>query len=86
MNRRLDEVPAVAAMGRILQAVQPDIIGMSEVEDFSANHVRDLLDAWLPLESGSWHVANAPTHRCVVLRQRMHRDPRQPTRDNAGGV
>ena len=57
MNRRLDEAPAVAAMGRILQAVQPDVIGMSEVEDFGANHVRDLLDEWLPLEGGSWHVA-----------------------------
>ena len=57
MNRRLDEAPALEAMGRILQAVQPDVIGMSEVEDFSAAHVRDLLDGWLPLEGGSWHVA-----------------------------
>jgi len=57
MNRRLDEADAQDAMGRILQAVQPDVIGMSEVEDFSAAQVRDLLDGWLPLEGGSWHVA-----------------------------
>ena len=30
---------------------------MSEVEDFSADFVRDLLDAWMPLTEGSWHVA-----------------------------
>lgn len=57
MNRRVDEAAAQAAMARILQAVQPDVIGMSEVEDFSADMVRDLLDTWMPLASGSWHVA-----------------------------
>jgi len=57
MNRRLDEAPALEAMGRILQAVQPDIIGLSEVEDFSAVHVRDLLDQWLPIKGGQWYVA-----------------------------
>ena len=57
MNRRLDEAQAVDAMGRILQAVQPDVIGMSEVEDFSAAQVQGLLNEWLPLDGGSWHVA-----------------------------
>ena len=37
-------------MARILQAVQPDVIGMSEVEDFSADFVRELLDTWMPLD------------------------------------
>jgi len=57
MNRRLDDASARAAMARILQATQPDVIGMSEVEDFSAAQVQSLLDQWLPLESGSWQVA-----------------------------
>ncbi len=57
MNRRMDEAPAQGAMSRILQAVQPDVIAMSEVEDFSADFVRDLLDTWMPLTEGSWHVA-----------------------------
>lgn len=57
VNRRMDETPALQAMGRILQAVQPDVIGLSEVEDFSAEHVQNLLDDWLPIEGQSWHVA-----------------------------
>ena len=57
MNRRLDESEAQEAMARILQAVQPDVIGMSEVEDFSAAFVQGLLDEWMPLQEGSWHVA-----------------------------
>ena len=57
MNRRLDESEAQEAMARILQAVQPDVIGMSEVEDFSATFVQGLLDEWMPLQEGSWHVA-----------------------------
>lgn len=57
MNRRLEESDAQAAMARILQAVQPDVIGMSEVEDFSAAFVQGLLDEWLPLDGGAWHVA-----------------------------
>ena len=57
MNRRMDEAPAQGAMARILGAVQPDVLAMSEVEDFSADYVRDLLDEWMPLTEGSWHVA-----------------------------
>lgn len=56
MNRRLDEASAIAAMGRILGAIQPDVIGMSEVEDFSEAHVETLLNEWMPQEDG-WHVA-----------------------------
>jgi len=57
MNRRMDEASAQGAMERILQAIQPDVLAMSEVEDFSADFVRDLLDVWMPLTEGSWHVA-----------------------------
>ena len=53
----MDEASAQGAMERILQAIQPDVLAMSEVEDFSADFVRDLLDAWMPLTEGSWHVA-----------------------------
>lgn len=57
MNRRLDEADAQGAMSRILQAVQPDIIAMSEVEDFSAEWTQNLLNEWMPLDTGQWHVA-----------------------------
>lgn len=57
MNRRLDDTSAAAAMGRILGAIQPDVIGMSEVEDFSAAQVVSLLNEWMPLTDGDWHVA-----------------------------
>ncbi len=57
MNRRLDEAGATAAMGRILGAVQPDVIGMSEVEDFSEAQVQALLEEWMPIQGGAWHVA-----------------------------
>lgn len=57
MNNRMDETPAKAAMERILQAVSPDIIGLSEVSNVSANYVRNLLNDWIPLEDGeSWNV------------------------------
>lgn len=57
MNRRLDEAPATAAMGRILGALQPDVIGMSEVEDFTEAQVEALLNEWMPIKGGEWHVA-----------------------------
>jgi len=57
MNRRMDEASAQGAFSRILQAVQPDVLAMSEVEDFSADMVQDLLNEWMPLEAGTWHVA-----------------------------
>ena len=56
MNRRLDEAAATAAMGRILSAIQPDVIGMSEVEDFSESQVEALLNDWMPIKGGEWHV------------------------------
>ena len=57
MNRRLDEAAATAAMGRILGALQPDVIGMSEVEDFTEAQVEALLNEWMPIKGGEWHVA-----------------------------
>ena len=57
MNRRLDEAPPTAAMGRILGALQPDVIGMSEVEDFTEAQVEALLNEWMPIKGGEWHVA-----------------------------
>jgi endonuclease/exonuclease/phosphatase family metal-dependent hydrolase len=57
MNNRMDEAPAKAAMERILQAISPDIIGLSEVSNVSANYVRGLLNDWIPLDDGaSWNV------------------------------
>ena len=57
MNRRLDEATATAAMGRILGALQPDVIGMSEVEDFTEAQVEALLNDWMPIKGSEWHVA-----------------------------
>ena len=57
MNRRLDEASATAAMGRILGALQPDVIGMSEVEDFTEAQVEALLNEWMPIKGSEWHVA-----------------------------
>ena len=56
MNRRLDEASAAAAMGRILQAVQPDVIGMSEVEDFTEAQVGPCSTIGCPSKaaSGTW--------------------------------
>ena len=56
MNRRLDDASARAAMARILQATQPDVIAMSEVEDFSETQVAELLNEWIPTEMGPWNV------------------------------
>ena len=57
MNRRMDEASAQGAMARILGAVQPDVLAMSEVEDFSEDFVQGLLNEWMPIEGGQWHVA-----------------------------
>lgn len=57
MNGRMDQANAQQAMERILQAVDPDIIGFSEVSDVSAGYVTNLLNDWIPLEGGgSWNV------------------------------
>ncbi len=57
MNNRMDQSGAQASMERILQAINPDIIGFSEVSDESPNFVQGLLDQWLPLEDGAtWSV------------------------------
>ena len=53
----MDELFAQQAMKRILQAVNPDILALSEVSNVSANYVRELLNDWLPLEDdASWNV------------------------------
>ncbi len=57
VNNRMDELFAQQAMKRILQAVDPDILALSEVSNVSANYVRELLNDWLPLEDdASWNV------------------------------
>ena len=57
MNNRIDQPGAQASIERILQAIDPDIIGFSEVSDVSSNFVKGLLNQWLPLEGeSSWNV------------------------------
>ena len=56
VNRRLDQAGAQNSIERILLAIQPDIIGFSEVDDVSASFVAGLLDDWLPLVGGGWQV------------------------------
>ena len=57
MNNRMDQSGAQASMERILQAIDPDIIGFSEVSDESTGFVAGLLNQWLPLENdASWNV------------------------------
>lgn len=57
MNNRMDQSGAQASMERILQALDPDIIGFSEVSDESPSFVQGLLNQWLPLENdASWNV------------------------------
>jgi len=54
VNRRMDQTSAAAAMGRMVQALQPDVIGFSEVDDVSATYVKGLLESWLP--GTTWNV------------------------------
>lgn len=57
VNNRMDQLFAQQAMKRILQAVDPDILALSEVSNVSASYVQGLLNDWLPLEDGaSWNV------------------------------
>jgi len=57
LNNRMDELFAQQAMKRILQAVEPDILALSEVSNVSAAYVTGLLNDWLPLDGGaSWNV------------------------------
>ena len=57
MNGRMDQPNAQQAMERILQAVSPDILALSEVSDVSPTYVQNLLNDWLPIEGGaSWNV------------------------------
>ena len=54
VNRRMDLSGAAAAMGRMVAAIQPDVIGLSEVDDVSAPYVKSLLESWLP--GTTWNV------------------------------
>ena len=57
VNNRMDELFAQQAMKRILQAVDPDILALSEVSNVSAAYVTGLLNDWLPLEGdATWNV------------------------------
>tara|TARA_B100000963_G_scaffold242435_2_gene212232 strand:- start:12340 stop:14100 length:1761 start_codon:yes stop_codon:yes gene_type:complete len=57
MNGRMDQPSAQQAMKRILQAVGPDILALSEVADVSPAFVQSLLNNWLPIEGGgSWNI------------------------------
>ena len=57
VKRELDNTSVYDSYNRILDATNPDIIGFSEVEDYTPSFVADLLDMWLPLENGaSWFV------------------------------
>lgn len=57
VNNRMDELFAQQAMKRILQAVDPDILALSEVSNVSASYVQGLLNDWLPLTGDeSWSV------------------------------
>jgi endonuclease/exonuclease/phosphatase family metal-dependent hydrolase len=56
LNGRLGQASAESAMQRILQATDPDVIGLSEVSNASASSVAAKLNNWLPLASGSWNV------------------------------
>lgn len=40
----------------ILRALRPDVIAFQEAWDVESLAMRNLLDAWLPLEGGSWHT------------------------------
>ena len=54
VNGRMNNSSATAAMGRIVQAVVPDVIGFNEVANVSAGHVQGLLESWLP--GTTWYV------------------------------
>lgn len=57
VNGRLTQVNAEAAINRMLTALDPDIIGFSEVSNVSAAYVKSRLDLWLPLGDGiGWRV------------------------------
>ena len=50
----MDQNSAAASMGRMVAALQPDVIGFSEVDDVSASYVKGLLESWLPGTTGMW--------------------------------
>jgi len=54
MNGRMDQSGPQAAMGRMVAAVAPDVIGFCEVSDVTAGEVKGLLESWLP--GSTWNV------------------------------
>ncbi|MGB1076002.1 MAG: endonuclease/exonuclease/phosphatase family protein [Flavobacteriales bacterium] len=57
LNGRIGNAEAESAMAAMLAATHPDILGLSEVSNTSANAVRNKLNQWLPLPDGNeWHV------------------------------
>lgn len=54
------------AYGRVLAALDPDIIAFQEIVEFNATEVRTLVEGWLdPLPGGSWHATQNSDLRLV---------------------
>ena len=54
VNGRFNNNSAEAAMGRMVEAMAPDVIGFSEVANVSASYVKGKLEGWLP--GTTWYV------------------------------
>ena len=54
VNGRFNNNSAEAAMGRMVDAIAPDLIGFSEVSNVSAGYVKGMLESWLP--GTTWYV------------------------------
>ena len=54
VNGRFNNNSAEAAMGRMVDAIVPDLIGFSEVSNVSASYVKGKLESWLP--GTTWYV------------------------------
>mgnify|MGYP003746172063 CR=1 FL=1 len=54
VNGRFNNNSAEAAMGRMFEAIGPDVIGFSEVANVSAGYVKGILESWLP--GTTWYV------------------------------
>lgn len=54
VNGRFNNSSAEAAMGRLVQAIVPDVVGFSEVSNVSASYVKGVMEGWLP--GTTWYV------------------------------
>ena len=54
VNGRLNNNNALAAMGRMVQAIEPDVVGFSEASNVSASYVQGKMESWLP--GTTWYV------------------------------